>query len=45
LHRIPLLKTALSINALFLEPAAKAACIGSNIHINDKHQNNAQDKS
>jgi hypothetical protein len=45
LHRIPLLKTALSINALFLEPAAKATYIGFNTYIKDKHQNNAQDKS
>jgi len=40
LHRIPLLKTALSINALFLEPAAKAAYIGFNTYIKEEYQNN-----
>jgi len=45
LHSIPLLKTSLLINALFLESMSKTAFIGFNAHIKDKHQNNDQDKS
>jgi hypothetical protein len=45
LHRIPLLKTSLSIKALFLESMTKTAYIGFNAHTKAKHQNNDQDKS